>query len=255
MLLVPGALAAPLVVSASEEISTGLGGGWGRAAPADDGWHFFWSAGGDYVRLPMTDDLTVTDRDRDPLTGRSDLVDDAITACPDGTWLHAGSTTSATPNDGGATFRYDADFGLVGQGDLETDASTAHNDLAVVCSGVVDGVAYGGDAAWFARIEADGSPGEPVQLEGAPSFMGASLAWRQDRLWAVNFDRSGNLKVGTWDADLAYIEGWDVENEDDVRPYWGQGLLRVGSTWVLAHMARDDSAGWDLDLEIGRAHV
>ena len=247
MLLVPAASADSFVLSASEEMSTGLGGGWGRGARADSGWHFFWSAGGDYVRLAMSEDLTVEDRDRDPLTGRTDLVDHSITQCPDGSWLHAASTSGGTPNDGGRTFRYDADFQLVGDGALETDASVAHNDLAVVCSGIVDGVAYGGDQAFFARIGEDGAPETPVQLEGAPSFMGASLAWRNEQLWAVNFDRSGNLRVASWDEDLDLVEGWDVPADGDLRGYWGQGLTRVGQTWVLAHMARNDAEGWDLD--------
>lgn len=248
MLLFASAQAAPLVVSVSEEIATGLGGGWGRAAPAESGWHFFWSAGGDYVRLPMTDDLTVTDRGRTPLTGHTDLIDHALTACPDGSWLHAASANVSAANDTAYVFRYDADFGLVGDALVDQDGSTAHNDLAVVCSGVVDGVAWGGQDPHFARIAADGSVEEIVALEGAPSLMGASLAWRADTLWAVNFGMDGTLQVSSYDADLQLLDQVEVAPDDGPRAYWGQGLLRVGQTWVLAHMARDDSEGWPLDL-------
>jgi hypothetical protein len=74
---------AGVVIDVGEPVTLSMGGGWARAFPADEGgWHFLWSAGGDYNVLPMGADLSVRDTDRTRLTGRTDLVDHGITRCP-----------------------------------------------------------------------------------------------------------------------------------------------------------------------------
>ncbi len=256
LLLAAVVSAAPLIVSVSEEHALGVGGGWGRIFQDDDdatAWRFLWSAGGDYVLLPMTPELTVSDTGRTPLTGRTNLVDHGITRCPDGSFLHAASANLDSFNDSAYTFRYDADLVLTAEATLaERDAGTPHNDLAVICSGVVDGVGFSGIAGdpIFVPVDADGDVGAPVTLAGAAPLMGGSLHYEadSDTILAVNFEYDGTLKVARYTTDLDPVETLEIDaTEGNLRGYWAQGLMRIGDVYLLAHMARDESAGWAAD--------
>lgn len=250
------ALAGPFVLSVSEEKPMGVGGGWARVFLNDDdatAWRFLWSAGGDYAMLPMGADLTVTDMGRTNLTGRTNLVDHGIARCPDGSFLHAASANLDTWNDSAYAFRLDADLVLTAESTIaERDGSTPHNDLAVVCTGVVDGVAFSGIGTdpLFYPVAEDGTVGGVRYLEEGPQMMGGVMAWDDERdvLLAINFDR-GQLRIARYDADLALVEVRDVPDatEGMLRGYWAQGLMRIGDTWMLAHMARDEADGWAAD--------
>jgi hypothetical protein len=248
------AKAAPFVTSVGAEQATGLGGGWARAFPDDAGWSLLWSAGGDFQRLPMAADLSVVDRDRTALTGRSDLVDHAIALCPDGTYLHAASASVDSPNDSAYAFRQAADFALTASATVEERSpGRPHNDMAVLCSPVGDGVAFGsmnGGHVDFFPLGDEATPGTPVTLEGAPTMSGGSLYYEasSDTILVINFDFAGELQIARYDTELRRIETItrDVVSAP-LRGYWAQALLRVGDVYVLGHMARDDSAGFELD--------
>jgi hypothetical protein len=256
---VPNAAAAPsgepIVLSVGAEVSTGLGGGWARAWPEDDGsWRFLWSAGGDYVRLPMTADLVVTDRDRTALTGRTNLVDHAITRCPDdGSFLHAASANVDSYNDSAYAFRFDPDLGLTGETTIaERDTSRAHNDMTVLCSGPLSGVGFAerGGSVFF-PIAADATLGAMVSLPDAPSLMGGAMYHEaeSDTILVINFRFHGPLVVARYTTDLTLVEVTEIPDavEAPLTGYWAQGLLRVGDVYVVAHMARDESRGWAAD--------
>ncbi len=245
--------AAPIVRSVSDEISTGLGGNWARAWPADDGgWDFLWAAGGDYVLLPMTADLAVTDFDRVRLTGRSNLVDHAITRCPDGSWLHGASANLDDFNDSAYAFRYDADFALTAEATVEERVTTVqHNDLAALCSGPRSGLAFAAqDGAVFFPVATDGAVGAPVSLPDAPRLTGGAMYYEaeSDTIIAINFEFRGPLTLVRYTPDFELVERRDIDAvEAPHTGYWAQGLLRVGDVYIVAHMARDESQGWQSD--------
>lgn len=254
LLIALPALAAPYITHVGDAVPLTVGGGWPRANAREDGtWDFLWSAGGDYNRLPMSADLAVVDRDRQSLTGRTDLVDHGLAACPDGTWLHVASGNVDDFNDSAWAFRYDADFELVATATVEERVSDrAHNDMAVICAPGVQGVTFitsqGG--AVFIPLDADAAPGEETSLPDAPRMTGGSLAWEAERgtFVAMNFDQQGTLQLVRYSAALEAEDAWSLELLDPPqRGYWAQGALRVGQHWLLAHMARDDDEGWAAD--------
>lgn len=247
---------APIVLSVGDEIPTGLGGGWARAWPADDGttWRFLWSAGGDYVLLPMTADLTVTDVGRTRLTGRDNLIDHAITRCPDdGSFLHAASANLDSFNDSAYAFRLSPDLVLTNDTTIEERVPTRmHNDLTVLCSGPVSGVGFAqGSGSVFFPVAPDATLGEPVPLPEAAPLMGGAMYYEAetDTVLAINFRFHGPLVVARYTTDLTLVEAFEIADavEAPLTGYWAQGLLRVGDVYVVAHMARDESLGWAAD--------
>ncbi|MFZ5481475.1 MAG: hypothetical protein ACOZNI_32235 [Myxococcota bacterium] len=255
MMLAALAAASDVVVEVGEDRSLGVGGGWARAFPAGDGaWHLLWSAGGDYNVLPMGADLTVVDRDRVSLTGRTDLVDHGIARCPDGTYLHVASASLASPDDSAFAFRYDADWTRLADATVEESVeSREHNDPAVACSPVADGVILtegAPDDSIFVELGDDAAPAGEHGLDGAPQLSGGSFAWDpdDDTLLAVGFGRDERVRVDRYDADLGLVERLDVAVADPGdRVYWTQATLRAGEHWLVAYMVAGAGETWTLD--------
>ena len=247
MLLVAAALAADLIVDVGEPISLAVGGNWARVLPEDEGWSFFWAAGGDYNRLPMGDDLTVVDRDRQVLTGHTDLVDHVLARCPDGTLLHAASANLESPNDSAYAFRYDAAYALSAEVAVEERrGDVAHNDLPLACGGAGrDLVGFGaGSVVWL---------GPDLSLEtgtlaDAPQMQGASFRWDGDALVVYGVNYRGPLAVRRYDADLTPVDAYDLDlAEPGAYIWWPQANLKVGQYDVVAYMSRADGESWVAD--------
>ncbi|MDP2312946.1 MAG: hypothetical protein Q8P41_08575 [Pseudomonadota bacterium] len=255
VLLVPGALAGSLFVAVDPEtlIDVDRSGNWGRLFPAAEGWDFFFASGGDYQHVPL-DDAFVPDLARlTRLTGRADLVDHAITRCPDGTWLHVASSTVNLLDDSATAFRYDAALALTASAALYTaEPQQVHRDMPVVC---VEGFSATGffdpdNYVSFRLVElgADAAAVRVVEPEDAPIVTGSSLFSDGATVGIASFrGNAGDLLHVTEYSlpDLAvvdrHLQNVSVAGET---AYWSQGLARVGNRYVLAHMARDPDAGF-----------
>jgi hypothetical protein len=255
MFLLPSAEAADIVVDVGADRAMGVGGNWARAFANGDGtWDFTWAAGGDYNVLPMGADLTVVDRDRVTLTGRDNLVDHAIVRCDDGTFLHAASGNVDTFDDSAWAFRYDADWGRIAEATLEERVGTrGHNDLPVLCSPVGDATAFleaSAHAPVLFWLGDDAAKTSEVTLADAPALTGGSLAWDPDTdlLVVVGTAQDGTVWIDTYDDALTRVDRVEVDlSTGDERVYWPQATLRAGEHWLVAHMARDDGAGFSAD--------
>ena len=253
------AAASDYVEAIAEEIEVGPAGGWVRLFrdQATDGWHFLWAAGGDYIRLPMTADLEVNDLGRSNLTGRTDLVDHAITACPGGGYLHVASANKESFNDSAYAFRYDSDFNLLAEGTLEeAEPNRFHNDLPIVCSPDLDATAFiasNHGATSLSVISAQATQKELIELSNeVPRTEGGSLRMDPDsgELIVVGKSFSGReFEVVALDSqmDVVWKKSFQPLSDTSLRPYWPQSLMKVNDHFLLAFMARDDNAGFSSD--------
>lgn len=255
VLLCAAALAGSFFLDIGEDRALAVGGTWARAFPdGEDAWHFFWAAGGDYNRLPMSDDLVVEDYDRRPLSGHTDLIDSQIVPCPDGTWLHVGSSGVTKPDDTAYAFRYDADFNPLSEAMLEYgDTSMRMNDPSLLCEGGdldLVGVVTRDFQSTVYVLDAAGNPAEQVTVATWPMLQGGALAWDQERdeILAIGYDLDRLVAVMRAGRDFSDIDEIQLPLTVGAEtPYWPQGLMRIGAYWLVAHMARDESAGWAND--------
>lgn len=247
MLLVSFVFAADLIAEVGDPVPLGVGGNWARVLPAASGWSFFWAAGGDYNYLPMSDDLEVVDRDRVLLTGRTNLVDHAITPCPDGTLLHAASGNLDQPNDSAWAFRYTSDLDRVDEGTIEERRTdVAHNDPPIVCGGEgrdLVGFDYG-EIRWLA-----GDLGvTEAALSDAPQLQGASFRWEDDTLVVYSINYQGPLSVRRYAEDLTPLDHVDIElAEPGDYVWWPQANLKIGQYELVAYMTRGLDESWSAD--------
>ncbi len=253
----PALHAAPVIAEVGGEIAIGRNGNWGRIHPdLDGGWWFFMAAGGDYWMSHLPEDLTYDDNDRTSLTGRTDLQDQSIVRCPDGTWLHAASASVATPNDSLYAWRYAADtFERLGEVTVEERvAERAHNDPTLLCSDIASGVGvswYSEQGGAFFPLEGDLDVGSMFRMD-LTNFMGSSLIAREDDLLAVSVNGPGNtnVEVSTFDADLSKTSARSVRITDR-NAFWPQGLHQLASDrYLLAAMVRDAPGGEGGDVHL-----
>ncbi len=231
---------------------------WARAFPAEEGWYFFRAAGADYQVHMLDDDLNLLDAGT-PLTGRDDLVDHGIAACPDGSWLHVGTTNSQpNANDGAVAFRYDSDFNIIAENEIASqDSTTRYNDAPVVCTGFLNGSLFTyndeSETAPFVRLNDDAEVSKIIELNAQPHTTGGAMIWENEtqnllivRAWVVG----PRLVVERYDSKMNLVatplELQFAEAEQDL--YWPQGLLRLGEFYYLAYMQRPASPGdWSTD--------
>ena len=247
------------VDAVAEEIEVGPAGGWVRLFrdEATDGWHFLWAAGGDYIRLPMTAGLEVNDMGRTQLTGRTDLVDHAITACPGGGYLHVASANKESFNDSAYAFRYDSDFNLLAAGTLEeAEPNRFHNDLPILCTPELDATAFiasNHGATSLSVIGADATQESLHTLSNeVPRTEGGSLRMDPEtgEVIVVGKSHSGKeFEVVALDAnfEVTWKKSFRPLTDAALRPYWPQALMKINDHFLLAFMARDDNAGFSSD--------
>jgi MYXO-CTERM domain-containing protein len=251
--------AGDFIASVGAEKTLGPGGGWVRVFPdaQSDGWHFLWAAGGDYSLLPMSADLEVEDFDRRSLTGRTDLIDHAITRCPSGGYLHVASANQQSHNDSAYAFRYDDDFNLLASAVLEEqEPARLHNDLPVLCTPSLMATAFMGanfGGMYLSLIAEDASQQELIELPASvPKTEGGSFWVDPESGEIVVIGKSGqgsSFQLVGLDTD--YQVAWSSEfqplSDSSLRPYWPQALLKVKDHFLLAFMARNDQDGWESD--------
>ena len=248
----------------------GVGGGWGRAFPAGDGdWHYLFGGAGDYRHMNLTSDFQFDFSTATPLTGRTNLIDHAISKCPDGTYMHLGSGEVNIPDDSAWGFRYDADWNMIAEADVDVaNADYQHNDLPILCSEFVDMAIFqpriDAEAAVFFFDEDLNSIEHNLSMSPVPPVPGSSLIYDYDndtiiRLTAPEIETEDStprnkLIVFTvyWDQEEPYEVKSDIDLTDagidwDWHAYWPQGLLRVGDFYFVAHMARPVDGGYNQD--------
>lgn len=239
-------------------------GTWSRVFPAEGGgWHYFRTSGREYKHWFLDEDF-VMDKDTElPLTGRNDLVDHAISPCPDGGWLHVASTNS-TPgaNDGAWVFRYNADLELLNSVQIASaDNTTDYNDSPLLCSeGGNVGMFQpeeetGSDLSPVYRFSDDGTPTEVTTMTSVPPMGGASVLYEPetDSFLILRGAPTGPaLFIDSMPADtLEYreherITTWVGLVEQD-NMYWPQGALRIGDLYYIAHMMKEENEGFQTD--------
>ena len=245
------ALAAPIFLTASSGTQLDVDGNWPRAFPADGGWWVTNAAGGEYNLQFVLDDLTPDRSSRRVLTSKGHLQDHAITQCPDGTFLHTASSSTTENDDTAYIFRYDADFNLLDEGVVaESDTAGIYADLPIICSEDFVGVAYWADEAGrdfrYVPINDDLSVGTPADLDDCTLSMGAAMFEDEGLLKVLGFGgKDGGLLVSDYDSSFATVDsreipvamaGWTA--------YWSQGIMRVGDTYLVAHMESEDKYSW-----------
>lgn len=247
------ALGAPFFLAAGPEtpIAVDRSGNWPRVIAAEEGWSFFFASGGDYWYAPL-DDALAADPDRTrPLTGRGDLVDHAITPCPDGGFLHAASYTVDNEDDSLVTYAYGADLELTDELTIvEGSSHTITRDMPVVCGETYRGVGLFDTAerTQFVAV-AGGEADEAVALPDAPMMTGSGWIESNGALWTIGhaIEGWGELQLRSYDAAFELQDGVDYEIVPaPLEAYWSQGLVRVGDHSVVVFMARDPDAGWQL---------
>ena len=259
------------VLDVGEEIKLdGIGGGWGRAFAAGDGdWHYLFGGAGDYRHLALSEDFQFNFSQATLLTGRVDLIDHAIAKCPDGTYLHVASGEVVVPDDSAWGFRYDSDWNLIAEADVDvSNPDYQHNDLPVLCSTAVDMAVFQPriDAeAIVIMFDADLNPlDHNLTLSPVPPIPGSSLYFDQDtntiiRLTAPEIeseDATPRNKLIVfriyWDLDEPYEVKTEIDMsaagiDSDWHAYWPQGLLRIGDFFFVGHMARPVNGGYNQD--------
>ncbi len=252
LVLAPLVHAQTYITDISDEVELSLAGGWARVFPADEGWHFLWAAGGDFVLLPMTDDYEVKDRGRKNLTGDSDMIDHAITTCPDGTYLHAASADENWSGEYAKAFRYTADFDLISEAVIaEKGSGRRHNDLPILCSGVGDWTSFAIDygISDFARLGTELDVEVEHEVTGIVPTEGATLLrdpWTGDILMVNSHHYDNGLSFNRFDEDMkTVVEEFGAavvpSNED---AYWAQAAMTIGQHVVVAFMSRDKNDGF-----------
>lgn len=247
------AAAAPVFGEPGEPVFLPVGGNWARAFPAAEGWTFLFAAGGEYNLLPMSDSFEVRDVNRVLLTGHTDLKDNQIVQCPDGTFFHAGSADLETQADTLYTFRYTADFVLTQTTTVaDRDSTKRLNDPALACGG--DGKTWiGAVDEHFSSIlyEVPPDTSAPVlhEVPEFPFLQGGSLVYdpASDTLVAIGAGNGDPYYVRT---AMDYVVGDKTSlgiTPEGQRAYWPQAVLEVGDVYLLAFMARDDAQGWSVD--------
>ncbi|MDP2304949.1 MAG: hypothetical protein Q8P18_02865 [Pseudomonadota bacterium] len=255
-LLVSGALAGSMFVHIGEEtlIDVDRASNWGRIFPAETGWDFFYASTGDYAHVPL-DEAFQPDLTRiTMLTDRHDLVDHGISRCPDGSWLHVSSAMTDVFDDTAWAFRYDSDLALTASSQLYvSEPSQVHRDMPVLCSEGFQGVGFfdPGNLIAFRLVElgAEATALRVVLPEEAPIATGAAMFSDGATVGIASF--AGNdgdlLHINEYAfSDLALVDS-HLQNisVSGQKAYWSQGYARVGDHHVIAHMARDESAGFE----------
>jgi hypothetical protein len=251
------ALAGDAIVEVGPEVDLDSTGTWARAVPMEDGWVMAHGAQGDFQVAALTktgdglSDWTMDREGRTNLTNHGELKDHAIRRCADGSFLHVASANVDSPNDSAYAWRYASDWSVIASAPVEErETSHAHNDMAVLCSSVASGVAFGGgetggDPA-FLDIGSDMSVSVAATLpRGLQIAGGAVLADPEaDEIYIIAVSFEGNLVRTTMDPEWSVLStvGTPLDQPPE-RGYWPQGALRVGEYWLVAHMLRDDNAG------------
>ena len=250
--LVAAALAGPIFLSMSDPVELPVSGSWVRVFAAEGGWHVTHGVDGNFYYAWLADTLTLDIGTARALTTRTNLLDHAITLCPDGTYLHIASATVAQADDTIYSFRYNDDFLPMVEGIVEeANPNGVDMDPAVVCGSWVHAAGTGERTPIVAMkltflddtLAVTGSSA----LEGAPEAAGGSMDADENYLWAVGSAdvRQEVMHVAQYAPDLSLVQQWDVDvATEGSHAYWFQRMEKVRDTFIVAHMMRTDDEPW-----------
>lgn len=232
---------AAIVGDISEPVQFELAGTFARIFPADEGhWDVALGAGRGIKFQTVDDDLGSVSQFEDALTDQG-FIDIAVTPCPDGGWLVAGSGNVDSHNDTLWAYRLDANKQVVGNStvvDRQQNANT--NDMVAICTNTVTGVGWANNFAFLDdQAQVTGTRSMSEFLMGAGMVVVDGLVY----ITAAGGPDPKNITLVVTDGNL------DVQDtrtlEVDVggdRVYWPQRMLKLDEdTWVIVSMGRDNS--------------
>ncbi|MAY80232.1 MAG: hypothetical protein CL930_05525 [Deltaproteobacteria bacterium] len=213
----------------------------------DGGWWMahHWETGGipGYNVAPMSEGLAVDMSSRIRLAEWEQTKDHALERCPDGTFLHAYSVN--VTNDSARVARYDADWNMTAHGWVEEGVDArAHNDMPLICSEHLQGVAFTNHADFrptFFEIGTDGSVIATHEMDVRTHISGASFKYdsESDRYLMIANGEPG-LSVYWINRDLTTDRSFDIAPIPSLnRHFWPQGLLRVGDYWIVTFLGEE----------------
>ncbi len=248
ILLATPAHAGPVFASVDPEITIGRGGTWSRTLPSADGWWFMQASGGDFWADAVAIDFSgYDDQNRTQLSDHGGLQDVQVERCDDGRFLVLGSATIDQFDDSAYAFWSNADLSRAATVVVEErEDARAHNDMAPVCSGGFEGVAY--------SVGRGGGPGGSMFFEIGPdavgathtidfNAMGGALAVRPSDGRLIGLDAASD-DVGSLRFTV-FAEDWSVA-ERFTAPVpvgfasWPQRLLPFGDGWLVTYVANPD---------------
>ncbi len=230
---------------------------WARSFPHEDGWWFGYAGGGDYGVILIDEQLSAPHDRVDGLTGRSDLIDHALTRCPDGGFMHVSFSNDAGVNSH-HSFRYDSEWALL-QSNTVVDADPSYrcSDPAVLCSEVLNATSCSSGASpTFVLIVLNelGGLQQAVTLPDGPGAQGAAMLADADSDSFFVVGTAGNgatdLMLQRYDAtDFGKLEDRVLETPFDSsrRVFWPQGFMRVGDYYILSYVASNAVGGPNAD--------
>lgn len=264
MLWLSLALGQDYIAEIGAEVGLGQNGTFSRALWTDDGWMLAYGAGQDFHVAPLTrdggrlEDWALDHANSTRLTDHGALRDHSITRCPDGTWLHLGSSSVTTHDDSAYAFHYDVDWSRLGQATVaESVDYRSHNDMVAFCTEEFWGSTFPHDGEvrnYFQTLDATLQPLEELELAPTPRMTGGALLQDGDRIWAIGFDHRPEMFVVEYDLDWNELSNIGVEVSVGLRAYWPQGLIRIGDTYLVAHMLRDEQA-WGSQDDVGNVQL
>ncbi len=212
-------------------------GGWWLTHHWDDG------TGPGYNAAPMTDQLAVDMRSRIRLAAYADIKDHGIERCPDGSFLHVYSLS--VMNDSARVARYTDDFNIIAEGWVEESVSErAHNDMPVICSEHLQGVAFTNHMNMrptFFEIGPDASVVGTRDLDIDEHISGSAFKYdaKSDQYVMITNGFPG-LKAYWLNRDLSVDRVIPFEPIPGLdRHFWPQGLMRVGDYWLLVFLGTE----------------
>ncbi len=238
-----------LLSSTPDQVPTGrdVGGlNWVRVFNnfEDGGWWLthHWENEGlpGYNAAPMTEDLAVDMSSRIRLAEWDDIKDHGIERCPDGSFLHVYSLS--VTNDSARAARYNENWEMLAHGWVEESVpERAHNDMPVICSEHLQGVAFTNHAGMRPTLFEIGPDATVIGrhlLDISAHISGGSFKYDpiSDRFLMLSNGEPG-IGVHWINRDLSVESSFNVEPVPSLfRHFWPQALMRVGDYWVVAFL-------------------
>ncbi|GDX81995.1 hypothetical protein LBMAG42_38060 [Deltaproteobacteria bacterium] len=252
LFFVASAFAGPIFLTMSDPVELDVSGSWVRVFAAEGGWHVTHAAAGNFHYAWLPDSLELDRSTRRDLTTRTNLLDHAVSLCPDGTYLHVASATVGTPDDTIYSFRYDENFQPIYDGIVEeANPNGVDMDPPVVCGSWVQAAGHSEREPWIEMelefLAEDLTVTGSLELEGPPEAAGSAMYTDDNYLWAVGDSDAywEVMHVAQYAPDLSLVQQWDVDVAiAGSHAYWYQRMEKVRDTFIVAHMMRTDADSW-----------
>ena len=209
-------------------------GGWWMAHHWDPG------TGPGYNVAPMSEGLVLDMGSRIRLAEYPDIKDHGVERCPDGSFLHIYSLS--VMNDSARAARYTSDWNITAEGWVEESVpERAHNDMPVICSEHLQGVAFTnhmGMRPTFFEIGPDATVTDTHELPIDAHISGGAFKYdaESDKFVVIANSEPG-LKAYWLNRDLTLDRTVRFEPIPSLdRHFWPQGLMRVGDYWLLVFL-------------------